>query len=97
MKIKNLHEYFIGEFITLMEVSTASPKPFLSMIKNDDNTYDIEIDLHEHQYINVLLSYANQNDVIVLTFMDTRPHQHAYFSPITINLTCEDYSTIELS
>ena len=39
----------------------------------------------------------NQNDVIVLTFMDTRPHQHAYFSPITINLTCEDYSTIELS
>lgn len=97
MKIKNLHEYFIGEFITLMEVSTASSKPFLSMIKNDDNTYDIEIDLHKHQYINVLLSYANQNDVIVLTFTDTRPHQHAYFSPITINLTCEDYSTIELS
>ena len=55
MKIKNLHEYFIGEFITLMEVSTASPKPFLSMIKNDDKTYDIEIDLQEHQYINVLL------------------------------------------
>ena len=59
MKIKNLHEYFIGEFITLMEVSTASEKPFLCMIKNNDNTYDIEIDVHEDEDINVVLSYGN--------------------------------------
>ena len=91
MKIKCLNELFLGEFVTLME------NGYLTVEKGEDSeTYDIELDIDKHPEVSVMMSYANQNNVIVLTFIDTRPYQTACFAPVTINLCREDYVIIEL-
>ena len=95
MEIKCLDEIYMTHnsyfFSLLIEKEIISVKE-----GEDDETYDIELDIEKNPFISISIMHNIQNNITSITFIDTREYKHALFTPIIVNLPRESYVSIEL-